>query len=214
MNGILGLTGIITDEIDSFSKDHIKEMAQSIHTSANSINQLIHGLLEWSQLQRGNIIYSPQSVGLLNSVQKCINLLNESAKSKNISIICNVPAPLSVIADDHMIESIIRNLISNSIKFTPRGGQVEITASAIGLDIIVISVKDDGIGMSKAILDNLFSLSAKINRKGTEGELSSGLGLIMCKELIEKHEGKIWAESEEGKGSNFFFTLKTPAGKS
>jgi PAS domain S-box-containing protein len=211
MNGILGLTGMIMTEMDSFSKDHIREMAQSIHTSASSIIQLLQGLLEWSQLQRGNGIYNPQSIVLLKPVQKCINLLKEPAKAKNISMICTVPETISILADNHMIETIIRNLVSNSIKFTPRGGQIEIIAKESETHTVVVSVKDDGIGMDKAILDHLFSLSAKINRKGTEGELSSGLGLIMCKELVEKQGGKIWVESEERKGSTFYFTLPLPS---
>lgn len=211
MNGILGLTGMINNEIDSFSKDHIREMAKSIHTSASSILQLLHGLLEWSQLQRGNVNFNPQKTDIAGSVQICINLLRESAKAKNISVISNVPASVSVIADNHMLDSILRNLVSNAIKFTPKGGQVEISARESKSQTIVISIKDDGIGMSKSILDKLFILSSKINRKGTEGELSSGLGLIMCKELIERNGGRIWAESEESKGSTFYFTLKTSA---
>jgi PAS domain S-box-containing protein len=209
MNGILGLTSMIKDEVESFSKDHIREMATSIHTSANSIIQLLQGLLEWSQLQRGNISYNPQSLLLLNSIHKSINLLNETAKAKKIAVICNIPDTISVFADNNMLESVTRNLISNAIKFTPKGGQIEINSTETDLNTIVISVKDDGIGMDETLLSKLFSLSAKINRKGTEGELSSGLGLIMCKELVEKHGGNIWARSEEGKGSTFYFTLKT-----
>lgn len=210
MNGILGLTGMIKDEIESFSKDHIKEMAVSIHTSANSIIQLLSGLLEWSQLQRGNISFNPQTVMLNVSVKKCISLLNETAKAKSISIVSDVPENITVFADKQMLDSVIRNLVSNAIKFTPKGGQVEIGAAESELNMVTISVKDDGIGMSPAIIGKLFSLSSKINRKGTEGELSSGLGLILCKELIEKHDGKIWAESKENKGSNFYFTLNKP----
>jgi PAS domain S-box-containing protein len=209
MNGILGLTGMINNEIDSFSKDHIREMAKSIHTSASSIIQLLHGLLEWSQLQRGNINFNPQTVTLLASVQQCVKILTESAKAKNIAIICKVPDTINVFADNHMLESVIRNLVSNAIKFTPKGGQIEISASESIHNNVVVSVKDDGIGMNANILDKLFRLSAKINRKGTEGELSSGLGLILSKELIEKHGGEIWAESEENKGSTFYFTIKT-----
>jgi PAS domain S-box-containing protein len=209
MNGILGLTGMINNEIDSFSKDHIREMAKSIHTSASSIIQLLQGLLEWSQLQRGNINFNPQTVSLLTSVQRCINILTESAKAKNITIICKVPGTINVFADNQMLESVIRNLVSNAIKFTPKGGQIDIGASESGLGTVIVTVKDDGIGMSAGILEKLFRLSAKINRKGTEGELSSGLGLIMSKELVERHGGKIWAESEENKGSTFNFTIKT-----
>lgn len=210
MNGILGLTAMIKEEIEEISKDHIKEIATSIHASASSIIQLLQGLLEWSQLQRGNISFNPQVILLKSSVEKTINLLSESARAKNITLFSNVPESTRVFADNHMLESVIRNLVSNAIKFTPKGGQIEINAKEADANTILVSVKDDGIGMSTAILEKLFSLSAKINRKGTEGELSSGLGLIMSKELIEKHSGKIWAESEEGKGSVFYFTLKKP----
>lgn len=209
MNGILGLTGMIREEVESFSKDHIREMATSIHTSAGSIIQLLQGLMEWSQLQRGNISYNPQPLLLHPLINKSIKVLMETAKAKSITVISTIPETISVLADNNMLESVCRNLISNAIKFTPKGGQIEIEASESGLNTILIAVKDDGIGMSRDILDKLFSLSAKINRKGTEGELSSGLGLILCKELIVKQGGKVWAESEENKGSTFYFTLKT-----
>jgi PAS domain S-box-containing protein len=207
INGILGLTGLIVEETESFSKDHIREIAKSIHTSAGSIIQLLQGLLEWSQLQRGNISFNPQTEILLDSVMKCLNVLNELAKAKNIDIQCDIAKSIRVFADKQMLETVIRNLLTNAIKFTPKGGRIAIIASETSLDKITVSVSDDGIGMNAGILGKLFSLSAKINRKGTEGELSSGLGLILCKELIEKHGGKIWAESEENKGSTFFFTL-------
>jgi PAS domain S-box-containing protein len=207
INGIIGLTGLIVDETESFSKDHIREIAKSIHTSAGSIIQLLHGLLEWSQLQRGNISYNPGIENLFDSAVKCINVLYESAKAKSISIQCNIAKSINVFADRQMLDAIIRNLLTNAIKFTSKGGQVEIGASETDSDTITISVSDDGIGMNPEILSKLFSMTAKINRKGTEGELSSGLGLIMCKELIEKHKGKIWAESKENKGSTFYFTL-------
>lgn len=214
MNGILGLTAMIKEEIEGISKDHIKEIATSIHSSASSIIQLLQGLMEWSQLQRGNISFNPQPIMLVGSVQKSMSLLSESARAKSITLSRNVPESINVFADNHMLESVIRNLVSNAIKFTPKGGQIEITAKEAEANTIVVSVKDDGIGMSPAILEKLFSLSAKINRKGTEGELSSGLGLIMSKELIEKHGDKIWAESEEGKGSVFYFTMKKSIGVS
>ncbi len=124
-------------------------------------------------------------------------------------MIGNVPGDITVFADNQMLETVIRNLVSNAIKFTPKSGQIDIGASRTKPNEVTITIKDDGIGMNAATREKLFSLSSKINRKGTEGELSSGLGLIICKELIEKQGGKIWAESEENKGTTFFFTLKT-----
>jgi len=209
MNGIIGLTSMLKDENESFSREHIKEIATSMHTSAKSISQLVHGLLEWSKLQRGNIKFEPVILPLCDSVLKCIDLLKETAKSKNISIHNNISNNHYVIADKQMLESVIRNILSNGIKFTPQWGTIHISISENNTKNITVAIKDSGIGMNQAILSQLFSLSAKTNRKGTEGELSSGLGLILCKELIEKHEGKIWVESEENKGSTFFFTLKS-----
>ena len=208
INGILGLTGLIVEETESFSKDHIREIAKSIHTSAGSITQLLQGLLEWSQLQRGNITFNPKPELLHSAIVKCTNVLQESARAKNITLHTQTGENINVFADKQMLETVIRNLITNAIKFTPKGGRITISSSEPKPGYIKVAISDDGIGMPPQILENIFSLSSKINRKGTEGELSSGLGLIMCKELIEKNGGEIWAESKENKGSVFYFTLK------
>ncbi|MEI7501616.1 MAG: ATP-binding protein, partial [Bacteroidota bacterium] len=106
-----------------------------------------------------------------------------------------------------MVESLIRNLISNAVKFTPKGGRITVSANKIEGNFIEIAVRDTGIGMKKELMSKLFKLDEHTGRKGTEGESSSGLGLIICKDFVEKHGGKIWAESEEGKGSTFYFTI-------
>jgi signal transduction histidine kinase len=106
-----------------------------------------------------------------------------------------------------MFEAVVRNLVSNAIKFTPKSGEIRVSATATPDNIIEIKIRDTGIGMSKELIDRLFLLNEKTSRKGTEGEPSTGLGLLLCKEFIEKHKGKIWIESEEGKGSSFSFTI-------
>lgn len=208
MNGILGLTEMMKEEIETFTPTQLKEISQSIHTSSSQILLLLNGLLEWSQLQRGNMIYNPVKLNLSEVAAKCTNLLNESARAKEITIYNKVGNETIVTSDLQMLETIVRNLISNSIKFTRHGGNIEIDACIHDNNSLIVSISDNGIGMSSDIQSKLFSLSGKINRKGTEGERSSGLGLLLCKELVEIQGGRIWADSEEGKGSKFYFTLK------
>jgi signal transduction histidine kinase len=136
----------------------------------------------------------------------------ESAKNKRIEIICDIPVDLDVFADRNMLQSIIQNLVSNAVKFTHKGGKVSISAKTTDDKSVEISVKDSGIGMSREMIDNLFRIDVQTSRKGTEGESSSGLGLLLCKEFIEKHCGKIWAESDPEsksgvKGSVFYFII-------
>ena len=112
-----------------------------------------------------------------------------------------------VFADNNMLQTVIRNLVSNAVKFTPKGGKVSLSAKANSDKSVEISIQDTGIGMSQAIVDNIFRPDVATSRKGTDGEPSTGLGLLLCKEFIEKHSGRIWAESEVGKGSTFSFTI-------
>ena len=118
-----------------------------------------------------------------------------------------IPDGLEVFADEHMLASTIRNLTFNAVKYTPKGGKVSIAAKLIPGNSVEISVRDTGIGMTPEMVDDLFRLDVQTNRRGTEDEPSSGLGLLLCKDFVEKHGGKIWVESEEGKGSAFRFTL-------
>lgn len=118
-----------------------------------------------------------------------------------------VPDDLVVFADGNMFESTIRNLVSNAIKFTAPKGKITITAKSMDDNWVEISIKDTGVGMNEEMLENLFKLDTNTNRKGTEGEPSTGLGLIICKDFVEKHGGKLWVESEVNRGSAFYFTL-------
>ena len=136
--------------------------------------------------------------------------MNDFANKKRIGIKINIPEHNVVFADIHMLETIIRNLVSNALKFSFKGGVVEISAEKSDNEMVSITIKDHGIGMNQELIDKLFTLTENINRKGTEGEPSTGLGLILCKEFVEKQGGKIWAESKEGEGSSFIFTLPQP----
>jgi signal transduction histidine kinase len=207
MNGFLGLTGIMADDIENLSAFELKEIATTMRTSAVNIYRLIENLLEWSKMQRGKISFEPQPMFLKSSLTKSIELMKDTANKKEIELQINIPDHIVVFADIHMLETTIRNLLSNAIKFSFKGGVIEISVSKTENDMMRIVVIDYGIGMSPDMISKLFKLTENVNRKGTEGEPSTGLGLILCKEFVEKQGGKIWAESTEGQGSSFIFTL-------
>ena len=163
--------------------------------------------MEWSQIQKGSVSFLPTKTQLRSLFDESITLLRESAKTKEIEIVLNIAEGLEIIADMNMLQIIIRNLVSNAIKFTPKGGKVNISAKLNKDNSVEISVKDNGIGMSQQLINDLFRIDIQTVRKGTEGELSTGLGLLLCKEFVEKHDGKIWIESIVGSGTTFNFSL-------
>jgi signal transduction histidine kinase/ligand-binding sensor domain-containing protein len=206
-NGFLGLTQIMTEELDTLSKEELLRMAKGLEKSASSLFRLLENLLNWSRMKQGLIPFNPTGMQLLTVVDESIAVLLDQAKIKEIDIAVNISADLSVFADTNMLQTIIRNLVSNALKFTHIGGKVTISACNEDASNIIVTIKDTGIGMSSEMVDNLFRLDAQTGRPGTDGESSSGLGLLLSKEFVEKQGGKIWAESEEGVGSTFYFTL-------
>jgi PAS domain S-box-containing protein len=206
-NSLLGFTQLLVDELPTMDKDQIHKSAVTMRKSATKLYNLLENLLEWSLIQRGMISFKPESFILLNGIVPIIDVVRDAANKKMIRIGYDIPEGLRVMADAHMFTSLMSNLIFNAVKFTPKIGSISIAAKPIDSKWVEISVKDTGIGMSKEMIDNLFRLDTDTNRKGTEGESSTGLGLIICKEFIEKHGGKLWMESEEGKGATFYFTL-------
>ena len=206
-NGFLGLSQIMAEELPSLTKDEIRDLAVSMQNSATNLFRLLENLLEWARIQQGLIPFNPKVVELLPIINESIALVLESAKSKGIEIAYDIPDDLAVFADSNILQTVIRNLVSNAVKFTLKGGKISLSAITTGDKSVEISIKDTGIGMNSAMVDNLFRLDVQTNRKGTEGEHSTGLGLLLCKEFVEKHGGKLWVESEEGKGSTFAFSL-------
>ncbi|MCX6153242.1 MAG: PAS domain S-box protein [Candidatus Kapabacteria bacterium] len=209
--GFLGLTKVISEEFNELTMSELQEISLNLHESANNLYKLLENLLEWSRMQRGVTAFNPDSLLLHSLVYQNINIVHEFAKQKEITLFNLIPDNLYVTADIPMLNTVFRNLISNAIKFTPRAGKIEIGAniksSKASEDKIIIYVKDNGIGIDENTIDKLFQIDQKISRPGTENEPSTGLGLLLCKEFIEKHGGNIWAESKEGKGTTFYFTL-------
>ena len=205
-NTIIGFSEMLKDEIPSGELNKSCEYAGMIYDSATKTYRLLENLLEWANSQRGKISFNPVPLNLGEILKEDLRILNEMAVRKNIELNNHFTDDLTVVADKNMIKTILRNLISNAIKFTHKNGKVEVTATTDNKRV-VISVSDSGIGMSKETIAKLFRIDSNLSIRGTENEKGTGLGLILCKEFIEKHGGKIWVESETGKGSIFMFTL-------
>lgn len=207
LSAFVAATQIITEEVQSMTIEEIKDITLSMTKSASGIYSLLENLLEWSRLQRGVMDFLPERINIKGRIAECVNVLSESAKKKDIRIEIMVDDNLGISADKHMFDTIVRNLISNAIKFTRTGGTVSISANYIQHDSVEIQISDSGIGMTPELINKLFRIDEKTSRPGTDGEPSTGLGLLLCKEFIEKHGGKIWVTSEPGKGSSFTFSL-------
>ncbi|GET28718.1 ATP-binding protein [Prolixibacter sp. SD074] len=206
-NSFLGLTQIMAENLQDFTMEEIRKFTLTMRDSVSHLYRLLENLLQWSRMQQGMILFNPEVIPLCSIIMESLDIVAEPAQTKEIEITCTIPNNLEVLADVSVVQTIIRNLVSNAIKFTPRGGKVDIAAKVLPNHFIEIAVADTGIGMDREMLDKLFHLDGKVNREGTEGEASTGLGLILCKEFIEKQGGKLWVESEVGKGSVFYFTL-------
>ena len=178
-----------------------------MNQTANNMYKLLKNLLEWAQMQQGVLNYQPKDLSLIERIQNVVETIQNRSEQKGIKIINEIVTPYVVYADERMTDSILLNLISNAVKFTHRFGTVTISAKPAPGKMIEIAVSDTGIGMTKTDLDKLFKVGEKVRTIGTDGELSTGLGLLLCKEFVEKHGGKIWVESEERQGSTFRFTL-------
>jgi signal transduction histidine kinase/ligand-binding sensor domain-containing protein len=203
---ILGYSEMQKEEIKSGDLAKIEEFAENINSAAFQTFRLLENLLDWANAQRGKIKFNPILINLSEILNEEFNVLNDMAVKKNIELKNSFTDNLTIIADKNMIKTILRNLISNAIKFTPRKGNVELNAF-ISNNQIIISVSDSGIGMTEETIGKLFRIDSNLSTRGTEDEKGTGLGLFLCKEFIEKHGGKIWVESESGKGSIFKFCL-------
>ncbi|HSQ47781.1 MAG TPA: hybrid sensor histidine kinase/response regulator [Lutibacter sp.] len=208
-NAIIGFSDLIVSQIHKNNLEKINEYASIIQQSSQRAMELLMNLMEWSQSQTGRMNYNPVNFELLGLIDEAVLLSNDSAVQKLITIDKNLPVSLIVCADKAMIGTIFRNLISNAIKFTKSGGNISISASA-NQNEVTISVKDTGVGISETRIEKLFHLDESYSTTGTNNEKGTGLGLILCKEFVEKHNKKIWVESEEGVGSTFYFTIPVP----
>jgi PAS domain S-box-containing protein len=205
-NAILGYLELLTKNIHKYEIDKVERQIALITNSAYRFYNLLEDILMWARSQSGKISFDPQKYNFLDICQEVIEILKPNASSKNITINHFATTSINVFADLDMLKSILRNLISNAIKFTNPGGRVDIFAEQDKSNV-TISVSDNGIGISQEIISKLFDISQIHTTTGTANETGTGLGLLLCKEFVEKHNGKIWVESESGNGSAFYFTI-------
>lgn len=205
-NAILGFSDLLREEYDKYSEEERKDFIRNINEAAEVTLKLLDNLLQWSRSQAGKMEVRPQNIDIYIIVKDTLDFLRATAEKKLIQFNTQIFENCKAFADKNTITTVIRNLISNAIKFSYSGGQITIQNRQLE-KFIEISVSDNGIGMSNNEVKRLFKLDEKFKKEGTAREQGTGLGLILCKEFVEKNGGWIWAESEPGKGSSFKFTL-------
>lgn len=205
-NNILGLSEVLIEEVRNLNTDEIEVIVANINKSAKITNKLLEDILMWSRAQYGSIAFNPQRLNISKTCRSILDILNPIAYSKNITIFDSSADSIEVYADSDMIKTVLLNLVSNAIKFTNSGGQIKINAEH-NSENVTISVSDNGVGIPSDNLAKLFDISEVLSTKGTAGETGTGLGLLLCKEFVERHGGQIWVESEVGTGSDFKFLL-------
>jgi PAS domain S-box-containing protein len=206
-NAILGFTQYLEEELPSLTEKEIADIVTILRKSTLNLYRLLENLLEWSRIQRGSVIFNPHPCQLGKIINETLLVAKENAHQKHIEISADLPDTFVAVADEKMVSTVIRNLVFNAIKFTPTAGIIRVTGRRNDQNTIEITVEDNGIGMPAQIRQGLFNLNSITGRMGTAGETSTGLGLIICRDFIEKHGGILFVESEEGKGTKVTFTL-------
>lgn len=206
--GILGFVELLHNDLDEFDKEELKMVIAQIKEATENAYNLVINLLEWSRLQLNRIVLKPATINLYELASVEMTVLNAQAKSKQIKLKIDLPEDLQAYADENMIRMVLRNLISNAIKFTYQGGEILIRSNLLP-KFVDIEIKDNGIGISQENIQKLFKVNQQVVNQGTDKEKGTGLGLILCKEFIEKNNGKIWVESKLGTGSSFHILLPT-----
>lgn len=206
-SGFIGLSELLVDEYKNLAPEDISSIAESMHKAAKKLFEFLENLLEWSRSQMGKIEYRPSKLDLFDAIDRAFAVLSFTADNKQISLINNIEKNVFVDADNNMLNTILRNLISNGIKFTKPGGFVKIYTEINTNDFITIKVEDNGIGMTEEAKEKVFRIDSKYSTPGTNSESGTGLGLVLCRELVEKHNGTISVVSEKSVGTIFSFTL-------
>lgn len=206
LSAILNFSKILAEKYEQNNVDEMEKFIQQILITSKHTYLLLENLLEWSMTQTDRITYSPDNYPLEELFARAVSQARSSADKKEINLSFDLKENISINADKNMTDTILRNLISNAIKFTNRNGKIIVSATKHKNEV-TISIKDNGVGMDNETKENLFDLGNDIKHLGTEREKGTGIGLLLCKEFVDKHNGKIWVESEEGKGSDFKFTL-------
>lgn len=205
INSFLNVSTLLIDHIDRFDPKELQEMAVTVKKSGTNLLQLMENLLSWSRMQMNREVFEPAPCTLNSLVEDVACALEDGRNEKDIQLNISIPDNTQVFADTNMMRFVLQNLIANAIKFTHRQGEINLVTT-LEDNILSVSVSDNGIGISEKNLAKLFRIDIIYTNLGTEKEKGTGLGLILCKEMVEKHGGRISVESEEKKGSTFTFT--------
>ena len=204
--GILGFVELLHNDLGEFEEDELKLVIEQIKDATESAYNLVLNLLEWSRLQLNRITFNPLMVDIEKLANREIATLKAQANAKQIKILLDVPEGSTVYADENMIGMVLRNLISNAIKFTNQGGEIIVQLNFMP-KFMDVEIRDNGVGISQDNIKKLFKVNQQVINQGTAKEKGTGLGLILCKEFVEKNKGKIWVESKLGTGSSFHVLL-------
>lgn len=207
-SSIVGFSEHLVELVKENNYSHIDEVAAIILNSSNRAMDLLSNLMTWSQIESGRMPFKPENLDITSDVSEAISFIKPNALQKSINIENKITSTFQVFADKYMISTVLRNLLSNAIKFTENGGKVTIF-STTDKNELTVTITDNGVGISKDRIDKIFTINKGYSTPGTNKEKGTGLGLILCKEFIEKHHGKIWVESNVGSGSSFNFSLLT-----
>lgn len=206
LNSLTSFSSLLMHHTESLSKEEIQMLATDLDKSLKNLFALLENLLEWSRSQTGNIEFKAELFDLAEIIEKNVGLLGQQAENKKISIQVTCQEPVPVKAHENSVNTVIRNLLSNAIKFTPEGGKIKLGISEKE-GFWIVNIADSGVGMPDSVVDKIFRIDTKHSTQGTAKEKGTGLGLILCKEFVEKNGGEISVKSKEGKGSLFSFTL-------
>jgi signal transduction histidine kinase len=209
-NTLLTISELLLDKQDAFDEQKRQEFVQMMYDNAKCTYALIENLLLWSRSQRNKVVYNPEVIEVNPLLNECVMLIKHTAADvKNITVILDdIDDSLQVIADYEMLSTVVRNLLSNAVKFTYPQGNIHIGAQVSEQEKVLFYVKDTGIGINPNQQQKLFKIENTYSHLGTQEEKGTGLGLILCKEFIEKNNGQIWVESIENQGSIFYFSLE------
>lgn len=206
---LLGITEMLAEDTDEFTTEEIVNLSKEVNNNARNVYLLLENLLQWSSTQLGKSTFNPTKFDLNEVVAQNVNLYRKAASVKEIKMNVNLENHVFAYGDKNMVDSVVRNLVNNAVKFTNREGKINIETKNENGNAVVY-VEDNGIGLSQIEIDKIFKLDEDIKRAGTENEKGTGLGLILSKEFVEKNNGKIEVRSKEGEGSNFKVKLPTP----
>ena len=206
-NALIGFSSLLNEEFDDLTDEETKEYIKQIYQSSDSLFKLLRNLLAWTKSRTGDMEFNPQKIDFNSILHENLKILWPEAQQKNINLYSSSKNDsIYVFADNNMLNSIIRNLTANAIKFTEPGGVISMSAHQKET-YMECSISDNGVGIADEDVKNIFKIDNKVRSQGTQNEEGTGLGLLLCKEFVEKHGGEIWVESKKDQGSTFYFTL-------